>query len=189
MKLTLLSGLIFGMTTVAAMAAPELTGVMVTSERTAVTLTDAATQQHSGWLQLGDAFEGYTLKSYSGKNGVLVLANASGSFKLRLNQGPIPASKIQLQGVIRLTDGPKVDIEQTTLTIGETSVFPLGANVTCEITPTDQGDGTFLYNMKFQRTDPAGGVTVIDAPQVRAGRGKRFGVITGKLSVQFEDRN
>lgn len=188
MKSPLICGLLF-LSALSAGAAPELTGVMVTSERTAVTLIDSATNDHSNWLQVGDSFEGYTLKSYDVKKGLLILANASSTLKLRLNEPSIPAAQIQLTGTIRLIDGRKIEVEQVTLTAGQTSTFPLGDNTTCDITPTDQGDGTLLYKMNFQRTDPNTGVTVLGTPRVIAARGKSFSVQVGKLAVEFHDRS
>jgi hypothetical protein len=189
MKSTLIRGLIFGAITWSAAAAPEMTGVMVTSERTAVTLVDAATGQQSNWIQVGDTFEGYTLKSYDAKKGLLILANAGGSLKLHLNQPAIPAAQIQLQGTIRLRDGRRVEVDQVTLTVGETSTFPLGAGVICEITPVDRKDGTFLYKMRINDPNPADGVPWQQVTSAIAPRGRGFTAVMGKFVIEFHDRS
>jgi hypothetical protein len=165
-----------------AFAVPEWSGLFVLTDTARFALADPETNATSGWLTIGDSFEGYTLKAYQPESETLVLEKDGHEVALQLRTSRIKESTIAFAGTIHLGAADDLEVRKATLAYGQESTFPLAPGVTLTLKATKQPDGTISYGARFERTGANGSKEVLSAPTVIARPGDPFSVMVDDLS-------
>src|SRR5436305_1817870 len=91
-------------------AAVEFTGVLATSERTLLALTDTATG-HTAWLGVGKPFGDYMLSNFDAKTDTVTLTKDGVATQVHLKgDAKVAAARLELAGTIKVGKGEKVDV-------------------------------------------------------------------------------
>jgi hypothetical protein len=141
---------------------PELAGVLSASEQIEVVLSDKATGQTSSWLKIGGRFEDYTIASYDGKKGQLVLQRGRDLLVLTVRSDRATDDpRFAIVGTISLGTGDQATKKPITLRYNEATFIPLPAGGYIELTPSLRPDG--MYEIKFVHRGNSQRISVIVA--------------------------
>jgi len=139
---------------------PELAGVLSASEQFEVLLSDKATGQTSSWLKIGEQFEDYTIASYDGKKGQLVLQRGQDRLVLTVRSDRATDDpRFAIVGTISLGAGDQATKKPITLRYNQTTFIPVPAGGYIELTPSLRQDG--MYEMIFILRGKPQGISLI----------------------------
>ena len=149
----------------AARAEIEYAGFLQGPDGVRVTLTDGSSGAASGWLKLGQVFDGHRIER-------------------PLREAKIKDGRMIVRGSV--TAGPLGTLPNVAVSLfaGEEAVFPLHENLTLSLRVEPRADGTILYRAKFiERRD--GGEDQLAAPALVALPGQPFALRVGEYGFQF----
>lgn len=183
--LTLVIATIFG---ASGRAEIEFVGILATSESMRFALADTTTGR-TDWVERGERFGGYTVKSFEAKDDTLVLQRDTSVLKVRLkDDAKVKAARVELTGSITFGATESMEIERATLLFDQENVFPLKDGVTYRITPERRLDGSILYRTSIERVLGPNKIERISAPGVVALPGQQFSMRIDDLTFSFKPR-
>ena len=162
----------------------EFSAFVVLPKSELFVLRDLEQDQTSGFLNLGQSFHGYTLKSFDKNREVVTVQKDGRDLEIRLKVSKIKDGKITVAGMVSALNGQKAEGVRVSLFIGEESVIPLSESVRLSITPTRTAEGHMKYAAKFI-TITEGKEKVVLCPAVVALPGSPFAVKVGAYGYQF----
>lgn len=110
-------------------ASIEFAGVFYLGNEGSFSLVNTETGEKSGWVRIGQSFDGYTIDSYDRDKAVLRLVSPAGGHKeLALRASLIQAEKVTIKGKLRIGAGEEIDVGDAVLVVGEEARFPIGEN-------------------------------------------------------------
>lgn len=109
-------------------ASIEFAGVFYLGSDGSFSLVNSDTGKKSGWIQMGQSFDGYTIKSYDRESKTLRLISSTGHKDLALRASFIEAEKVTIKGKLRIGAGEEVEVGDAVLILGEEARFPIGEN-------------------------------------------------------------
>ena len=162
----------------------EFSAFVVLQKSELFVLRDLEQDQTSGFLNLGQSFHGYTLKSFDKNREVVTVQKDGRDFEIRLKESKVKDGKLTVAGMVSALNGQKAEGVRVSLFIGEESVIPLSESVRLSITPTRTAEGHMKYAAKFI-TITEGKEKVVLCPAVVALPGSPFAVEVGEYGYQF----
>lgn len=172
----------------AARAEVEFVGILVTPQQTLFTLKEKPAGQ-SAWRQLGQTFAGYELTAYDAKTDELTLTNAGATTRVRLKDGKVQTTRLDIAGTFTLGHGEKMEVVRATLAFDQETVFPLKDGLEFHITPQSRPDGSILYRASFERALPGNTVERFSSPSVIARPGTEFSIVAGEYGFSFAPKS
>jgi hypothetical protein len=133
---------------------PEFAGISDGPQGTKFLLSDPATRESSGWVTVGDSFERLTLRSYDRSSGLLTLPRDGETLVVSVRRGSISSysERKPLSGTIEIDYGGRKLPQKYPFHPNQTTTFPLGDGVSCEITPSNEtANGTTWYQILVVR--------------------------------------
>ncbi len=163
----------------------EFAGVFYLGDEGNFSLIDSESDRRSGWLQIGQSFQGYVIDSYDRTTEVLQLVSSEERLELRLRPSVVKSERIIIRGNIRIGDETEIAIDNALVVLGEEAKFPI-----------DENTWMRLNVRRVQRGLPPGAGPVIvagpAAPDSQALSPRPEGVAGGPLyeyTMNFEEIN
>lgn len=162
----------------------EFAGVFYIDGLGSFSLIDPDTGGKSGWVQEGQSFQGYQIRSFDREKGILTLRSANDQLFLTLRASRVQAERITIRGKLKIGAGKDLEIEDAILVIGEESRFPIDENrwlrVAVETMQHRRQDSApvtmYVYTMAFEELDENGEPLLLSAPRVTALPGHGFSI-------------
>ena len=162
----------------------EFSAFVVLPKSELFVLRDLEQDQSSGFLNLGQSFRGYTLKSFDKNREVITVQKDGRDVEIRLKESKIKDGKLIVEGTVTVLNGQKVEGVRVSFFIGEESVIPLSESLRLSITPTRMADGNMKYAAKFI-TITEGKEVILASPTVVAKPGNPFAIQVGEYGYKF----
>ena len=169
----------------AARADLEFTGFFATSKESVYMLTDKKSNHTSGWLKVGDSFEGYTIEAFEKDNDVLVLRRGPNVLRLPIRQSKVKDSGITIVGTIELGPNSTIDVIRATLFVDEETMFPVNSGVSLFLKPERRSDGNLSYRARFEVVQSDGTRDRVEFPEIGARPGQPFRIQSGDFGFGF----
>lgn len=103
----------------------EFAGVFYLGEQGNFSLIDSETDRRSGWLQIGQSFQGYKIASYDRTAEVLRLVSSEDQLDLTLRPSVVKSERITIRGKITIGDQKEIEIDNALVVLGEEAKFPI----------------------------------------------------------------
>ena len=166
----------------------EFVGVVAMPHKTMFALSDTASAR-TGWIDIGQRFSGYTLKSYDAAADTITLVKDGTELRVRLkDDAKIKSARLELNGMITLGDGEKVEVTRATLLVDQENVFPLKDGTTYRITPERRPDGNLVYRVTVERTLAPNKTERLSSPTIITRPGQPFALRMGEVGFAFNPR-
>ena len=163
----------------------EFVGVLKTSDKTLIALTDTTTTK-TEWIGIGQTFAGHTLKAHHVSPDAVTLVKGGAELRVPLkDDAKIKAARLELAGTIAMGLGERIQISRVTLLYDQENVFPLKDGLTYRITPQRRPDGTILFRASIERRVSENTRETLSAPAVVTLAGTPFRIQVGELQFAF----
>lgn len=162
----------------------EFSGFFATSKEAFFSLTDTDSKRSSGWLTIGQVFEGHAVVSFDHEREIITLKKGEHMLVIPIRSAKVKAGRATITGSLKFLN-EKVEGVRASLFFGEEASFPLKNGVIFRIKPQPFHDGNIVYHAKFISIDKNGAEQVLAAPSVVAIPGKPFGIQVGEFGYSF----
>lgn len=164
----------------------QFTGYFLTDSEARFTLCGDDGTTQSGWLGIGEAFGGYTIKAFDRDHGVLWVDGRGQSLRLGLRPSKVREGARTINGAITLLPAGTPRKFQASFALGIEQSFPLKPGLELHLLAEAMPDGNLRYKPRFVTRTPDGKVTSQDWPFVIAPPGMEFSISTGEVGFSFK---
>lgn len=169
-----------------AVAALELTGFFVLSDNAHFVFVDSDSNATSGWLRVGDSFQGWRVDKFQPERDEVVMVRGDERVSVSLRSATILEDRIAFAGDIAVGSGDVVNVSQGLLRFGEETSYPVTDTITLYLKATRRPDGNITYASRFEAKKDDGTTEVLGGPRVTNRPGQPFSMTMGNLSFTLQ---
>jgi len=177
---------LFGQPLLRAAATPELAGFFVLSDQAYFVLVDAESETTSGWLRVGDSFQGWRVEEFQSDADAVILQRENERVRISLRTAAILDDGIAFSGDIAVGAGRVINVSQGLLRFGEVTAYPVTDDITLFLKATRLPDGNIRYECKFEALKEDGTTEVLGGPRITNRPGMPFSMVMGDLSFTLQ---
>lgn len=181
---TILAILVF--TAVSLRAELQFSGFFLTPKESLFVLSDTGSNESSAWLQIGESFHSYTIKSFDRELEVITVEKDGQRIRLHLRESKVKDGKMTIDGTITLWPDQRVKSVHASLFLGEEEEFPLMEGVTLHLTAERRPDGNILYHARFVTRDKDGKGISESWPDIVTPPGGEFAIRNDDVGFSFK---
>lgn len=164
----------------------QFSGFFLTPRESLFVLSDTSGNESSAWLQIGESFHSYTIRSFDRELEVVTVEKDGQRIRLHLRESKVKDGKMTIDGTITLWPDQRAQSVHASLFLGEEEGFPLREGVTLHLTAERLPDGNILYHARFVTRDKNGREASEAWPNIVTPPGGEFAIRNDDVGFSFK---